>query len=156
MFRVTERAVLDHPAEVVWEYLIAFEQVPLWEHGVLEVRWLGATYPKVGDKISARRLYAGRESRLEGEIIEYDDGHFAAMRLSGGPLEAVEVRYSVERLGDQRSLVTYHGSGSLRGPLRLLHPLLSVVGRAEARGNLARLGRRIDSGVPPTSGIHAG
>ena len=84
--RVTERAIKGHPAMAVWQYLVAFEQVPLWEHGVLEVRRVGGAGPKVGDRISARRLYAGRESRLQGEISEYDEGHFAAMRLSGGPV----------------------------------------------------------------------
>jgi hypothetical protein len=156
MFHVTGRAVLGHPAGVVWSYLVAFERVPTWEHGVLEVRRVADGPPKVGDRIVTRRVFAGRQTRLEGEIVGLEVGHQATMRLTGGPLDAVEVRYAVEPLDDHRSVVTYEGTGSLRGPLRLLHPLLPTIGRAETRRNLAKLGRRIDAGIPPTSAIDAG
>jgi hypothetical protein len=156
MFRVTGRTVLDHPASVVWSYLVAFEQVPYWEHGVLEVRRLTSGAPKVGDQVMARRVYAGRETRLTGEIVAFEDGHHAAMRLTGGPLEVVEVCYAVDAIDDHRSVVTYEGTGSLRRPLRLLHPLLPTLGRAVTRRNLAKLGRRIDAGIPPAAEIDAG
>jgi hypothetical protein len=156
MFRITERAIIGHPASVVWPYLIAFEQVPRWEHGVLDVRRLADGLPKVGDKITARRLYAGWEARLDGEIIEFQDGHFATVHLTGGPIQAVDVRYSVEPLDDTRSIVTFVGSGSLRRSLRWLHPVLPMIGRADARKNLAKLGRRIDAGIPATSEVDAG
>jgi hypothetical protein len=156
MFHVTGRTVLDHAASVVWSYLIAFDQVPYWEHGVREVRRLATGAPEVGDRVMARRVFAGRETHLTGEIVAFEDGHQATMRLTGGPLEVVEVRYAVDPLDEHRSVVTYEGTGSLRGPLRLLHPLLPRLGRAETRRNLAKLGRRIDAGVPPTSEIDAG
>jgi hypothetical protein len=156
MFHVTGRTVIAHPATVVWPYLVAFEQVPYWEHGVLEVRRLATGIPTVGDQITARRVYAGRETRLDGEIIAFEDGHHATMRLAGGPLDVVEVSYAVDPLDGHRSVVTYDGTGSLRGPLRLLHPLMPAIGRAETRRNLAKLGRRIDAGIPPTAEIDAG
>lgn len=139
------------PADRVWEYLIAFEQVPLWEDGVLEVRQLTPGEPVVGTGISARRVFGGREAQLTGEVVDYQPGRSATIALRGGPLEAVLARYSVEPRAGGTSLVTYAGSGELRGPLRLLGPLLTVLGRRTARGNLARLHRRIDAGIEPRS-----
>ena len=134
-----------------WDYLIAFEQVPLWEHGVNEVRRVPPGEPLVGTEISARRVYVGRETHLEGEIRALEPGRSATLALRGGPLLESLVTYSVEPLGEGHSRVTYSAQGDLRWPLRLLHPFLPSMGRAEASKNLARLERRITAGIPPRS-----
>src|SRR6185503_2449396 len=67
VFTFSQSRDVDQPASTVWTYLIAFEQVPLWEHGVLEVRQLTPGDPGVGTEITARRVYAGRETRLSGK-----------------------------------------------------------------------------------------
>jgi hypothetical protein len=138
-------------AATVWEYLIAFEQVPLWEHGVNEVRQVTPGEPVVGTEITARRVYAGRETRLEGQIRSIEPGRSATLALRGGPHIESLVTYAVEPLDEGRSRVTYSATGRLRGPLRLLQPILPAIGRAEARKNLARLERRIIAGIPPRS-----
>ena len=142
MFEIRQSALLDHPADVVWAYLVAFEQVPGWEHGVLEVRRLADGPPRVGDPITARRIYAGREAHLEGEIIELEPSRAATLLLRGGPLVETRVRYSVAPSGEGRSIVTYTADGRFRGPLRLIEPIAPWLGRAEVRRNLAKLGRR--------------
>ena len=156
MFRLSERATLDHPASVVWRYLVAFEQVPLWEGGVVEVRQVTPGPPQIGAEMFARRIYGGRESRLSGSITAFEDGRSATMQLAGGPLAEAYVQYTVEPLDDSRSIVTYSAWGSLVGPLRILHPILPALGRSQTRKNLAKLARRIDSGTPPTSDVDAG
>jgi carbon monoxide dehydrogenase subunit G len=139
------------PASTVWEYLLAFEQVPLWEHGVNEVRQLTPGDPVIGTLITARRVYAGRETQLSGEVVAIEPGRSATLSLRGGPHVESRVTYAVEPLGEARSRVTYSATGHLRGPLALLQPILPAVGRAEARKNLARLERRIAAGIPPRS-----
>ncbi len=156
MFRLTESVTLGHPASAVWQYLVAFEQVPLWEQGMVTVSRLAEGPPRIGDRIIARRIYAGRETQLDGHISEFEDGRLATLRLRGGPLADAWVQYKVEPVDDRRARVTYSAWGSLRAPLRLLHPLLHVIGRTEARKNLRKLGRRIDAGVSPTSDIDVG
>jgi hypothetical protein len=150
-FRFSQSRAFDRSASEVWPYLIAFEQVPLWEHGILEVRQVSPGPPGVGTEISARRIYAGRETRLNGVISAFEDGRSATMSLRGGPLAESLVQYAVEPIDADHSLVTYSARGSLTGPLRLLHPILPAIGRAETRKNLASLNRRIEAGIPPRS-----
>ena len=151
MFTFSQSRDLDQPASTVWTYLIAFEQVPLWEHGVNEVRQLTPGDPGVGTEITARRVYAGRETRLSGEVRSIEPGRSAALALRGGPHVESLVTYTVEPRGEGRCRVTYSARGQLRGPLSLLDPLLPAIGRAEARKNLAGLERRIAAGTPPDS-----
>jgi hypothetical protein len=151
MFRFSQSLQIDRPSTQVWPYLIAFEQVPLWEHGIVEVRQVTPGPPAVGTEMFARRIYAGRETSLSGRIVAFEDGRSAAMSLRGGPLDDVIVEYAVEPIDDRRSVVTYRARGSLVRPLRFLHPILPAMGRAEARKNLAKLQRRIEAGIPPRS-----
>ena len=150
-FHFSQSLEIDRAAPEVWAYLIAFEQVPLWEHGVVEVRQITPGPPKVGTEVFARRIYAGRETQLSGSITAFEDGRSATMALRGGPHDESIVQYAVEPIDADRSLVTYSAWGNLGGPLRLLHPILPAIGRAEARKNLVRLKRRIDAGIPPRS-----
>jgi hypothetical protein len=151
MFSFSQSLEFDHPASEVWPYLIAFEQVPLWEHGIVEVRQVSPGPPGVGTEVFARRIYVGRNTRLAGRIIAFEDGRFATMSLRGGPLDEADVQYAVEPIDDHRSVVTYSARGRLIRPLRFLHPMLPAIGRAEAQKNLAKLGRRIGAGIPPRS-----
>ncbi len=149
MFRFSQSLPIDCPAARVWTYLVAFEQVPLWEHGVVEVRQVTQGPPGVGTQMFARRVYAGRVTVLTGTIVAFDDGRSASMRLRGGPLAEASVEYAVEPIDDDRSMVTYTAQGSLIWPLRFLDPILPAMGRAEARQNLLSLKRRIDAGIAP-------
>jgi len=151
MFHFSEWVEFGWPASDVWPYLLAFEQVPLWEQRVVEVRQLTSGEPRVGTEIMARRIYGGRQSILRGVISDYHPGRSATIALEGGPLGQASVCYAVEPLTARTSVVTYSASGSLRGPLRLLHPLAPAMGRNQTRINLARLQRSIDAGIPPTS-----
>ncbi len=151
MFRISQSLEFDHSADHVWPYLIAFEQVPLWERGVLEVRQTTPGAPGLGTEIVARRQYGGRESTVAGRIVRWEAGRSAAMELGGGPLSDVVVEYSVDPIDHRRSLVAYRAEGRLGGALRLLQPLVAALGRREARRNLASLRARIDAGIPPRS-----
>ncbi len=151
MFNFSQTMEIDRPGRDFWPYLIAFEQVPLWEHGIVEVRQPSPGPPGVGTELFARRIYAGRETRLRGVITAFEDGRSATKSLRGGPHDESVVQYAVEPIDADRSLVTYSARGNLIWPLRFLHPILPAIGRAEARKNLARISRRIDAGIPPRS-----
>jgi len=151
MFSFSQSLELERPSEAVWPYLAALEQVPLWEHGVLDVRVVSPRPIHAGSQITADRLYAGKPIRLSGYVREWKPGRSGTIALRGGPhLESI-VTYAVKPIGPERCLVTYSASGRLDGWLDLLSPVLPLVGRWEARKNLARLRRRILAGIPPTS-----
>ena len=151
MYRVTQTIEIDRPASEVWPYLIAFEQVPLWEHGIAEVRQITPGAPGIGTELFARRLFAGRETRLTGGIVAFEEGRSATLAFHGGPLGETITEYAVEPIDDRRSVVTFSARGDLIRPLRFLHPILPTMGRAEVRKNLAKLKRRIEDGIPPRS-----
>jgi hypothetical protein len=143
MFAFSESMEFEWPAHVVWPFLIALEEVPLWEEGVLEVCQVDPGEVVVGTRIVARRSYGGRVEQIEGEIVDLRPGSSATMALRGGPIDAVQATYAVESIESGRSRVTYTGSGRLRGPARLLTPIVPILGRRATRRNLLRLRRRI-------------
>ena len=151
MVTLSQSMSFEWPASVVWEYLVAFEQVPHWEHGVLEVRQLVPGEPVVGTPISARRIYAGVPTELIGEIVEYAPGRQATLELRSGPHRGTRVRYAVEPVTATSCKVTYSATVDLRGPLRLLGPVIPILGRHETRKNLRRLRRRIGAEISPRS-----
>jgi uncharacterized membrane protein len=50
-FAVRQSCEIGRSAEVVWAYLIALEQVPLWEHGVVDVRLGQPGPPQLGTEV---------------------------------------------------------------------------------------------------------
>jgi hypothetical protein len=143
MFSFSESMDFDWPAHIVWSYLIAFEDVPLWEEGVLEVRQVDPGDVVVGTRVIARRSYGGRVEQVQGEIVELVPGLSATMALHGGPIDSGRATYAVEPIDGAGSRVTYTGSGRLRGAARLAGPLVPFLGRRATGRNLERLQRRI-------------
>ncbi len=151
MFKISQGMEIERSAEVVWPYLAALEQVPLWEHGIIGVRQVDPGPLFVGMRFTAGRIYAGRATHLDGEVRALEEGHFMTAALRGGPHVESLVTYSVDPVGADRCRVTYSATGRLRFPLNLLDPLFPAIGRTETRKNLAQLRRRILAGIPPTS-----
>ena len=149
MFHVTRQRTLPFPSETVWRYLIDFPNVPTWEDGVLEVRQTSPGPAGLGTEFVARRSYAGRETEVVCRIVDWQEGRSVTMALEGGPLRSASACYAVESLGAIRCAVTYTGSGDLRGPMRLLTPLVGSMGRRQIAANLANLERRIEAGSDP-------
>lgn len=150
-FDVSQSIEIDRRAHEVWPYLIAFEQVPLWEHGVVEARQVTPGPAGVGTEVLARRIYAGWESLLRGFVTAFEDGRVATMALRGGPFDGFTVAYMVEPIDADRSRATHRASGNLAGLLWFVRPVLVTIGRRETRKNLASLKRRIDAGIPARS-----
>lgn len=150
-FELREAIDIDRPASMVWQYLIAFEQIPTWEADVLAVRQVTPGTPGIGTAIEARRMYGRTEALVEGVISAYDAGRFATMTLRGGPIESSEATYAVDPIDSHRCRVTFSVRASMRGPIRILHPILPAIGRRGVRANLVRLRHRVDAGIAPTS-----
>ena len=150
-FRLRESIEIDRSSSVVWPYLIALEQVPTWEEGVIEVRQLTPGEPVVGTRIEARRVYGGRESVVQGVISAHEPGRSATMAISGGPVAVAHTEYAVYPIDDARCRVVFSVRATMRGPMRLLHPILPILGGPGVRRNLARLRRRVLAGIAPRS-----
>ena len=152
-FRLSESIEIDRPASVAWPVLIAFEQVPTWEEDVIEVRQLTPGEPVVGTRIEARRIHGGRESVVRGVISALEPGRSATMSITGGPIAVGHSEYAVYPIDDARCRVAFSVRATMRGPMRVLHPILPALGRSGVRRNLARLQRRVLAGTPPRSDL---
>jgi uncharacterized protein YndB with AHSA1/START domain len=141
----------DRPAEDVWPYLIALEKMPLWADGVVEIRQLTPGDPGVGTEYRVRRARAGQDYGFRGVISSLEDGRSVTLTFRDGPHEDSRATYAVESLDGGRSRVNYTVHGNFRGPLRLLGPILPVIGRWVARKDLQRLQHRMAAGLPPNS-----
>jgi carbon monoxide dehydrogenase subunit G len=144
VFSFSQSILVNRPVADVWAVLIDFPNVPNWERGPVEVRQVSPGPPGVGTELVTVRRYLGRGTDLQCRITEWQDQVGATMSLVGGPLERASVRYSVEPAGDGRTRVTYSAEGELRGALKLLTPVMPMVGRREARLNLRTLKRLLE------------
>jgi carbon monoxide dehydrogenase subunit G len=153
VFKISQAMEIERPAEVVWPYLAALEQVPLWEHGIIDVKQIDQGPLRVGLRFTAGRIYAGKATHLAGHVRVVEEGHSMTAALRGGPHVESFVTYSVDSVGADRCRVTYIATGQMRFPLNLLDPIFPLIGRAETRKNLVRLRRRILAGIPATSNL---
>jgi hypothetical protein len=133
VFKISQGMEIERPAAVVWPYLAALEQVPLWEHGILDVKQIDQGPLFVGMRFTAGRVFAGQATHLDGDVRIVEEGHFMTAALRGGPLVESIVTYTVDPVGAERCRVTYSATGRLRFPLNLLDPILPTVERRPAR-----------------------
>lgn len=145
MFRFSQSILVDRAPADVWPFLIDFPKVPTWEGGVLEVRQVSAGGPGVGTELIARRVYAGRETLVECQITDWQEGRAATMSIHGGPLRQASVEYAVEPAGDGQAIVTYTAEGELRSGLKFLTLLVPAMGHGQAKTNLMNLKRLVEA-----------
>jgi carbon monoxide dehydrogenase subunit G len=144
-FRLTSRMQVDRPLTDVWTFLTDFPRVASWERGVLEVRQTSPGPAGVGTTLAVRRVYFGRETRVECRITHWEELKGVTMELRGGPLRRASVRYAIEPIGSQQTEVIYTGEGELRRALQILTPFMPMLGRADERKNLAKLKQLLET-----------
>jgi hypothetical protein len=144
MYHLTESLRIDHSATEVWAMLIDFPNVPAWEDGVLEVRQTSPGQPALGTTFVARRVFGGRETLIDCQIIGWEAGRLVTMELKGGLVRRASVTYAVEPTGLDSCQVTYSTQGEMRTLLVWATPFIPAAGRRLIRGNLATLARLLD------------
>ena len=137
LYRFTEFVHIDHAAADVWAMLIDFPNVPAWEAGVLEVRQTSSGQPSVGTTFVARRVFGGRETIIDCQIVAWDAGRLVTMELKGGLVRRASVTYAVESMGERSCRVTYSTEGAMRPLLAWATPFIPAAGKRLIRGNLA-------------------
>jgi carbon monoxide dehydrogenase subunit G len=151
MYDFTESVPVDHPAAAVWAMLVDFPNVPAWEDGVLEVRQTSPGQPALGTTFVARRVFGGRETLIDCQIIGWESCRLVTMDLKGGLVRRASVTYAVEPTGLDSCLVTYSTQGEMRTLLAWATPFIPAVGKRLIRGNLATLARLLDQAATGVS-----
>jgi len=150
------------PAGRTFSYLAVFSNAQAWDPGVLEGCQLDPGPVGVGTRFRLVVPFLGRRLALVYRVTEFSAADRTVMlEARSGPLSAVDqisvIGPSAARSGGrrphQRCTVSYRAVVTLRGPLRLLDPLLSRGFRAvgdRAAAGLAGLLATPDEHRTPT------
>lgn len=119
-----------------FDYLAAFSNAASWDPGVLDAEQADAGPVTLGTRFRLTVPFLGRRLTLVYRVIRLDPGREVVLRAAGRLLLATD-RITVSEDG-ATAVVRYEAQVCLRGPLRLLDPLLDrgfrVVGDRAAAG----------------------
>jgi dehydrogenase/reductase SDR family protein 12 len=145
-------STLRAPADA-FDYLATFTNSADWDPGVLAAEQVDAGPVRTGTRFRLTVPFLGRRLRLVYRVTSFQPGHQVVLRAASALLLATD-QITVTR-EDSRTLVSYEAKVDLRGPLRLLDPLLHQgfrrVGDRAAAGLRAALAE-VPSGPRPPAG----
>jgi uncharacterized protein YndB with AHSA1/START domain len=141
---VTNSATIRRPIEDVFAVLTNVENTGKWFPGNVEEHWTSPAPHGVGSTRHAVVTMLGRRTENDAVTTEYEPPHRAVMQGTS-PNAPFVVTLTFAEDGDA-TRVTVTSFIGLRGPARILGPIVTAMyGRAWARG-LANLKRLMESG----------
>jgi hypothetical protein len=144
-------------AAETFRYVSIFSNTADWDPGVLAGEQLGSGPVGVGTRFRLVVPFLGRRLPLTYEVTRYAPGHAVDLTAVSGILRATD-RIEVTG-GEDGSVVGYEAEVRLRGPLRVLDPLLRPGFRAVGQRAAAGLAQALSAGTPdsarPASGTAA-
>jgi Polyketide cyclase / dehydrase and lipid transport len=130
------------PAAETFAYLATFSNAVDWDPGVLASEQLDPGPVAVGTRFRLVVSFAGRHMPLTYRVTGYRPGREVMLAATSGPLCATDK--IVVTGGAGGSAVSYQAEVRLRGPLRLLDPLLRPRFRAVADRAAAGLAHALE------------
>jgi hypothetical protein len=129
------------PAAEIFAYLATFSNAVNWDPGVLAAEQLDPGPVGPGSRFRLVVPFLGRRMSLTYQVTRYQPGHAVVVAATSGPLRATD---TIVVTGDASgSAVSYQAEVRLRGPLRVLDPLLRPGFRAVADRAAAGLARAL-------------
>ena len=132
------------PAAETFSYLAAFSNAAEWDPGVLAGEQLDAGPPGAGSRFRLEVPFLGTRMSLTYQVIRFVPDREVVLRAASALLRSTD-RIVVTGAADG-STVSYDAEVRLRGPLRVLDPLLRpgfhVVAERAAAGLADALSRR--------------
>lgn len=123
---ITIRGSVDTPlgAKDAFAFLSAFENTPQWDPGTPVVEKLSSGPVAVDHRYQAQAQFNGKRQPIEYEVMELSDRH---MKLRGDHRKFVAYDSIDVHTRVHGSQVTYTAEFSLKGPAKLIEPLLKPV-----------------------------
>jgi carbon monoxide dehydrogenase subunit G len=149
---ITQRVMVDRPADEVWAFIGDFENTTRWSRGVLEAKQTSDGPIGPGATLQTVVKAFGRRRTADYLVTEYEPGHAFAFEVTSGPMTS-RARYSVEPAGAGTRL-TASGEADVTGLFRLLAPILVRTVERHSRDDLANLKRILEASLPasPSAG----
>jgi carbon monoxide dehydrogenase subunit G len=120
-------ATLETPRERrdVAAYLSDFSTTQEWDPGVVEAERLDDGPVGIGSRFRVVARFLGRRAELTYEIVRHDPDELVTLRGENATVVSLDtMRFSDTPDGGTR--VSYEADLSLKGPLRMLDPLLRL------------------------------
>lgn len=128
---------IRRPAEEVFAYLAAFENIPAWNYAIDETRKISARPVGVGTRYRQTRSIPSRS--VEGfEVTVFEPARRLAVRGQIGPFRAT-IRYELEASASGTRLVNNVQLDASRAMLKLAAPLATPRIKAAVAQNLSKL-----------------
>ena len=116
----TKRSIED-----VFAYLSDFSTTQEWDPGVVEAERLDDGPLGIGSRFRVVVRFLGRRAELTYEIVRHHAGALVSLRGESATVVSLDtMRFS--DTPDGGTLVSYEADLSLKGPLRVLDPLLGL------------------------------
>jgi hypothetical protein len=153
------------PADETFDYLAVFSNAADWDPGVVAGAQLDPGPVRAGTRFRLEVPFLGRRMTLTYKVIRFVPGREVLLTATSGVLRSTD--RIVVTGGADDSVVSYAAEVRLRGPLRVLDPILrpgfhrvaerAVAGLTPAlSGPPLRPGRTAPPGTPSPSGGAAG
>lgn len=145
MVRIAQSLEIERPIDEVFGFVTRFENLPAWEEGILEAGQTSSGALGVGARGRDVRRFMGRRTETAYEVTEYKPPQRFVVCSLTGPVP-VRAGYTFEPAGAgtrMRSVAEI----TLRGPLRLLAPILSRVMQRQHAKDLRRLKAVLEAGT---------
>jgi uncharacterized protein YndB with AHSA1/START domain len=142
--RVTERFSVDRPPQVVFDYVVDPSNLAAWQTSNRSVELLTDGPIGAGSRFRERTKPPGRkEFQQITEFAEFERPSRLRVRVVEGP-QPIDGTWSFEPTG-AGTTVTFVAAGELRGPMRLLAPLIRRVVARQFAGYHRNLRRNLEA-----------
>ena len=132
------------PPDEMFTYLSDFSSTQAWDPGVIEAERLGDAPVREGTEFRLLASFLGRKIPLIYRIVEYNPPNAVTFRAESSTVISLD-RITFEP-SERGTRITYDADLALKGPFRLVDPLLQVGFKRVGARALAGLRKTIGAG----------
>lgn len=138
MIDVETSVEIARPPQEVFAFVADQSNAPQWQRGLHEVRRLTEDPIGVGSKHEFLRTFAGRRFASRNRYVAFEPGRYVQFEIPSGWISGT-ASYWTETSALAGTVLTSRMELHLRGPLKLLEPVLSRLLAKDSRRDEQRL-----------------
>lgn len=144
MIKFETEQTIARSADEIWTYAADVLRHPDWM-AVTDARLLHGQGSEVGARGRERLMLGPFKWDVEFEVVEAEPGRRIVWRAVDDPRFDLEVGLDLAPFGPTTTRALYGATVQLRGPWRLLAPLVAMEGRAGQARELQRLKKNVET-----------
>ena len=144
MISIESRIEIERPAGEVFAFVADQTNGPKWQAGLAEVRRVTPGPIGVGAEHVFVRRFAGRRIESRNRFTRYEPGRFVEFEIPQGWLTGT-ASYRVDQIASGGCRLTSRMDFRIRGPLKLVSPLLARLLAHDSRVDEATLTALLES-----------